>query len=643
MSFTLIRNRRYFGELHKIFASNPIFPEERVKPDIIHPGTSSARGQRDRRIHLLLKKEKLNTMLKQYVYGVRENDFLLREKGIPTREEGSKFISCDVEGELAHIKLDELTNLPSGLGYNEVIKEVRDSGLSEASQDKLRDIWVKMGFFEPSQFISSTSGGDIGDSEEKINRRLFTNRHKITPSPYKTVYNDRDPKSEKLNQDEPEFYSMSSDDILRPNVSTTAFERAKEKYEKTLMEMSDDEIVPFPADTTTDDIRLSEDETKIDTGFEKLWKLHPLVDRYTFKKLNERDTNKVKHNIRIAGRETVKKLKKRLPPLFKMMDRNDAVRKQDFDYTVSSKVGMVPSFAEIIAEAEEIIKEDPILNRQSIIDEYKKNVNFEPRYFNKQMSVEDFSWSFMPKRTESVYPGFISGNYNFRLEPETLLKYDNIVETHLSQPYSPKTNDMSRKALVMIKNDPNHEHYLNNHLMFWFDDKRRPMNFEGYGKVSKTIPAMPWEYLKVEKPSALKLQKDLKVEKDEEGYVSAKGKRKRAHAVVKVKYGNGNIIINGKSLIEFCVNIVCRDRIIRPLLETKLAGYIDIKAEVTGGGIMGQSFALRQALGTALIRMIPASSRVICSNGFLRKDPRQVERKKTSKFKARKAYTYVKR
>jgi small subunit ribosomal protein S9 len=179
--------------------------------------------------------------------------------------------------------------------------------------------------------------------------------------------------------------------------------------------------------------------------------------------------------------------------------------------------------------------------------------------------------------------------------------------------------------------------------MFWFDDKRRPMNFEGYGKVSKTIPAMPWEYLKVEKPSALKLQKDLKVEKDEEGYVSAKGKRKRAHAVVKVKYGNGNIIINGKSLIEFCVNIVCRDRIIRPLLETKLAGYIDIKAEVTGGGIMGQSFALRQALGTALIRMIPASSRVICSNGFLRKDPRQVERKKTSKFKARKAYTYVKR
>jgi small subunit ribosomal protein S9 len=194
-----------------------------------------------------------------------------------------------------------------------------------------------------------------------------------------------------------------------------------------------------------------------------------------------------------------------------------------------------------------------------------------------------------------------------------------------------------------MKKDPSHEHYLKNHLMMWIDDYRKFINFGGFGNQHKTIPMVPWEYLKLQKPNQLKVKRESKVAIDEEGYVSSTGKRKTARAKASVRNGTGIITINGKNMVHYCPDLISRDRIVRPLMVSKLVGLIDVKAEVHGGGFMGQSFALRQAISKALIRYIPECSKIICSSGLIERDPRQVERKKTSKHKARKSYTFVKR
>ena len=85
--------------------------------------------------------------------------------------------------------------------------------------------------------------------------------------------------------------------------------------------------------------------------------------------------------------------------------------------------------------------------------------------------------------------------------------------------------------------------------------------------------------------------------------VHASGKRKRAIARVTVTPGNGRVSINNVSLLHYG-NELNRTRIREPLI---LAGDIATKhnfsVRVAGGGVTGQSDAVRLALGRALVQV----------------------------------------
>ena len=69
----------------------------------------------------------------------------------------------------------------------------------------------------------------------------------------------------------------------------------------------------------------------------------------------------------------------------------------------------------------------------------------------------------------------------------------------------------------------------------------------------------------------------------------------------------------------------------------------DVEAVVRGGGVSGQSGAIRLAISRALLKWDPDFRPALKSAGLLTRDPRMVERKKPGLKKARKAKQWVKR
>ena len=75
----------------------------------------------------------------------------------------------------------------------------------------------------------------------------------------------------------------------------------------------------------------------------------------------------------------------------------------------------------------------------------------------------------------------------------------------------------------------------------------------------------------------------------------------------------------------------------------EVLGQYDIKANLDGGGMTGQAEALRMAIAKALVEINPELRSAMKAQGFLRRDPRMVERKKPGQPKARKRFQFSKR
>ena len=108
----------------------------------------------------------------------------------------------------------------------------------------------------------------------------------------------------------------------------------------------------------------------------------------------------------------------------------------------------------------------------------------------------------------------------------------------------------------------------------------------------------------------------------------ATGKRKESIAKVWVQAGKGNITVNNKSLKEYFCRESLECIIKHPLIETDTLKSIDIKATVKGGGLSGQSGALRLGISRALILTNSSLRAPLKKAGFLTRDSRAVERKK---------------
>ena len=124
---------------------------------------------------------------------------------------------------------------------------------------------------------------------------------------------------------------------------------------------------------------------------------------------------------------------------------------------------------------------------------------------------------------------------------------------------------------------------------------------------------------------------------------NATGRRKNATARVRIQAGEGKITINGREFTDYFPLANLREFAMRPLKAVDALGKFDIIANCTGGGLTGQSGALRHGIARALC-MADANFRpLLKAGGYLTRDPRRKERKKSGQPGARKRFQFSKR
>ena len=121
------------------------------------------------------------------------------------------------------------------------------------------------------------------------------------------------------------------------------------------------------------------------------------------------------------------------------------------------------------------------------------------------------------------------------------------------------------------------------------------------------------------------------------------GRRKSAVARVYFQEGKGNITINGKDLKVYFPSELMQYVVTQPLQVLNLTGNFDINVNLDGGGVKGQAEALRLGIARALVEHNPEYKPALKAEGFMTRDPREVERKKPGQPKARKRFQFSKR
>jgi len=124
----------------------------------------------------------------------------------------------------------------------------------------------------------------------------------------------------------------------------------------------------------------------------------------------------------------------------------------------------------------------------------------------------------------------------------------------------------------------------------------------------------------------------------------ATGKRKAAIAKVWMTPGNGEMLINGKTLDQWLGgHETLKMKVRLPLELTKQLESMNIKATTLGGGYAAQADALKHGITKALVEFEPSLRAILKPEGLLTRDSRVVERKKPGKKKARRSPQFSKR
>jgi len=125
--------------------------------------------------------------------------------------------------------------------------------------------------------------------------------------------------------------------------------------------------------------------------------------------------------------------------------------------------------------------------------------------------------------------------------------------------------------------------------------------------------------------------------------VNALGRRKAAIARVYVKEGSGKIVINKREIDAYFPSSLLQYVVKQPLNKLGVTELYDITINLQGGGYKGQSEAARLGIARALVKIKPEDKPALRSEGFMTRDPREVERKKPGRPKARKRFQFSKR
>ena len=124
----------------------------------------------------------------------------------------------------------------------------------------------------------------------------------------------------------------------------------------------------------------------------------------------------------------------------------------------------------------------------------------------------------------------------------------------------------------------------------------------------------------------------------------AVGRRKSAIARIYLSKGKGNVQVNHRLLSDYFPVEAMALVVQEPLIKLNLLDQYDVYVNVTGGGMRGQSEAIRLGLARALAKLNPTEHRpLLKKEGLLKRDARAVERKKYGQRKARKRFQFTKR
>ena len=125
--------------------------------------------------------------------------------------------------------------------------------------------------------------------------------------------------------------------------------------------------------------------------------------------------------------------------------------------------------------------------------------------------------------------------------------------------------------------------------------------------------------------------------------INAIGRRKAAVARVYLSDGKGQITINDREYKQYFPNEILQYVVLQPLNLLNVADKYDITVTLDGGGFKGQAEAVRLGISRALIKIDPEYKPKLKAEGFTTRDPREVERKKPGRPKARKRFQFSKR
>ena len=130
---------------------------------------------------------------------------------------------------------------------------------------------------------------------------------------------------------------------------------------------------------------------------------------------------------------------------------------------------------------------------------------------------------------------------------------------------------------------------------------------------------------------------------DKSGFYWGTGRRKTSVARVRIKSGEGKLLINDRKLEIYFRTDEDRKAVMSPLIAAKVEKSFDVFVNVRGGGTTGQAGATVLGIARALRNYDPSLGQLLRDGGYLTRDPRMVERKKPGQSGARKRFQFSKR
>ena len=130
---------------------------------------------------------------------------------------------------------------------------------------------------------------------------------------------------------------------------------------------------------------------------------------------------------------------------------------------------------------------------------------------------------------------------------------------------------------------------------------------------------------------------------DKGGFHWGTGRRKSSVARVRIKPGDGKMLVNKKELSDYFPRVQDQNSVVSPLKAVQAEKVFDIFINVKGGGQTGQSGASKLGIARALRNYDENYIQALRDGGFLTRDGRMVERKKPGQRGARKRFQFSKR